>query len=160
MLIFLALGCAAFEPMAVMEQKYGKAGPVISTSFASKQLWPGETWKVYLNASDPDGDMKSIICTITQPGMGTYPPSFVRIREENRKVISGYLYWITGGSNDIRFYPIELTVQIQDMAGHLSTPVSFPLSFRHGIRQEKPPKDTFQEKELGPIMISLRGPSA
>src|SRR3990170_475969 len=62
--LFLFLACAAFEPIAVREEKYGKSVPAIHQSFASTKLRPGDTWKVYLNASDADGDLKSIICTI------------------------------------------------------------------------------------------------
>ncbi len=156
MLSIFAMGCAAFESLAVREEKNGKAVPVIIASFASKQLRPGGTWKVYLKASDPDGDMKRIICLIEQKGIGSYPVSYVNIKEENRRELSGYLYWTTGGVSGAIFTEVQLTVQIQDMARHLSGPVSFPLKFQQDIQQEDPPKDIFQEKDLGPIMIPMQ----
>lgn len=155
-LLFLAMGCAAMEPIEVREGMYGKAIPVISQSFASKQIRPGDTWKVYLNASDPDGDMKNIVCIIEQPGVGTYPISITRIKEDNRKELSGFIYLNTLGSGDLNFVNLTLSVQIQDMAGHFSAPVSFPLSFNNRHRQEDPPKDIFKDKDLGPIMINMR----
>ncbi len=51
---------------------------------------------------------------------------------------------------------LTLTVQIQDRAGHFSNPVSFSLSIELRAQQETPPLDTFREKDLGPIMITLR----
>jgi len=158
-LFCLAMGCAALEPMQVRESKYGKAVPVIHQSFASKQLRPGDTLKVYLTASDPDGDMKKIICTIQQPGVGIYSVSITKIKEENRKELSGYIYLNTfsAPTQQLNFITLTLTVQIQDMAGHVSQAASFSLSFNYRFLQEPPPLGTFQEKDLGPIMIELKG---
>ena len=150
------LGLAAFEIMANNREKKGRATPVISQSFASSSLGQGDIWKVYLNASDPDGDMKYIVCTIDQPGIGTSPVSFTRIKEENRQQLSGYIYLNTAGVDGLNFSSLTLTVQIQDRAGNFSDPVSFSLQFRMGVRQETPPTNTFQEIELGPIMITLQ----
>jgi hypothetical protein len=158
MLLFWAMGCASFESMSVREEKYGKAVPAITASFASKQMRRGDTWRVYLNASDPDGDMKAIVCTIDQPGVGTYPVSNVRILEQDRKELSGYLTLNTVGAKISEFTNIQLTIQIQDLGGHSSVPVSFPLTLQQGMGQEQPPQGTFQEKDLGPIMITLRAP--
>lgn len=83
---FLAMemmGCAGLEPIQKREEIYGKAVPVIRQSYASGQIWPGETWKIFLIASDPDGDMKNIVCTIDQAGVGIYPVSITKIREGN-----------------------------------------------------------------------------
>lgn len=154
-LLFLAMGCAAMEPIEVREGMYGKAVPVISQSFASKQISPGDTWKVYLNASDPDGDIKNIVCIIEQPGTGAYPISFLRISEGNRKEFSGFIHLYTGGIKNLDSVNLSLTVQIQDRAGHFSQPAVFPLSFNSRYTQENPPPGMFPEKDLGPIMIRL-----
>lgn len=161
---FFIMGLAAFKSIkstASNAEKKGKGTPVISQSFASPSLWLGDTWKVYLNASEPDGDMKYIVCTIAQPGMGTYPVSFTRIKEENRRQLSGYIYLTTRGLYGPNLSNITLTVQIQDRAGNFSNPASFPLLFQQGAKQEAPPVDTytFQETDLGPIMITLQSSS-
>jgi hypothetical protein len=155
---FLA-GCAAMEPLEVREKNYGTAPPVIGQSFASKEARPGDTWKVYLKAEDPNGDLRRIVCTIDQPGMGTYPVSHIRIKEAERKELSGFIYLNTRNSRDLDFVNITLTVQIQDMAGHLSQPAVFPLAFNPRFTQEAPPAGAFPEKDLGPVMIQLRTPS-
>ena len=149
-------GCIGLETMEVREAKYGKSVPVIQKSFASKGISPGETWKIYLIASDPDGEMKNIVCTIDQPGVGAYPASFTKIKEDNRKELSGYIYLNTQSLDDVTFVNLTLTVQIQDKAGHFSSPAIFPLSFTSRFRQEPFPPGVFQEKDLGPILIRLR----
>ena len=156
--LLLIGGCAALEPIEVREQMYGKAVPVITQSFASKEIRPGDTWIVYLNAHDPDGDMKQIVCEIQQPGVGVYPAAYIRIKEDERQELAGYIYLTTLHVNYFSFNFINLTlrVEIQDRAGHYSAPVFFPLSFNALYRQEPPPQNVFQEHDLGPIMIQLR----
>ncbi len=158
------MGFAPFKPIGSMGNDKGERGkgtPVISESFASPSLGPGDTWKVYLNASDSDGDMKYILCTLDQPGIGPSPVSFTRIKGKDRQQFSGYIYLFTGGMGGVNFFPLTLTltVQVQDQAGHFSNPVSFSLSFGLGAQQESPPPDVFQEIDLGPIMILLQSSS-
>jgi hypothetical protein len=69
-----------------------KAAPVITQSFASPQIAPGKNWRIYLKASDADGDMEGIVSTVHQPGVGTYPVSSTRTGENYRKELSGYVY--------------------------------------------------------------------
>jgi hypothetical protein len=154
-LFFLLTGCAAMAPFEVKEERYGKSIPVITQSFASPQLRPGETWMVYLKASDPDGDMKNIYATIFQPGMGSYPAGITRIKEGNNKELSGYVHLYTGNDPSLNFVNLTLTIHIQDKAGHFSAPVVFPLSFNNTFRQQSPPSGVFEEKDLGPIMIRV-----
>jgi hypothetical protein len=150
------LGCTGLEPIETREAVYGKASPLIHKSYAAARIREGDTWKVYLNASDPDGDMKYIVCTVDQPGVGVYPASFTRIGEGQRKELSGFLYLNTAGFEDLTFLTLVLTVQIQDMAGHFSPPAAFPLQLTGSDRQEPPSGGEFEETNLGPIMIRLR----
>ena len=137
-----------------------KGVPIIARSFASPQIWPGDTWRVYLSASDPEGDMKAVYCNIDQPGTGTYPVSINRIPEDQQRELSGYLYLTTAGVAGMNFGNLVLTVQIQDQAGNFSEPLSFSLSFNPRVRQEEAPPGLFQDKELGAIMIPLTSGSA
>ena len=140
------------------------AFPVITSHFASSELRPGDTWKIYLKASDTDGDMKYILATVKQAGVGVYPVSFTRIREGNRKELSGYVYLNTmGGSSysSLTFYGLTLTLWVQDRAGNFSDPVEVPLTFGSRVEaQAAPPGGTYQEQDLGPVMIFLRSMSA
>jgi hypothetical protein len=153
-------GCASTEKkMEGPKSQIAKppqAAPVISHSFASPQIAPGRVWKVYLRASDADGDMKEFVCTIHQPGVGTYPVSITRIKEGNQESLSGYLYLNVSAFRNLDFVELTLTVQVRDRAGQFSDPVKFPLSINSRYSQEPPPEGVFQENDLGPIMIQLR----
>jgi len=154
--LFLFTGCAAFESLEVKEQKYGKAPPVVEQSFASKAMKKGDTWKIYLKASDPDGDMKTIIAYFERGvGGGATAVSHTRIKENDRQEINGYLYWYPG-PDSYAVPEMVMTLQIQDMAGHFSNPVSLPLRMQLSGSQELPPEGAFQEKDLGPVMITLQ----
>jgi len=154
--LLLFTGCTAFESLEVKELKYGKAPPVIEQSFASKAMKKGDTWRIYLKASDPDGDMKTIVAYLRVGGMGgTTTVSHTRIKEDGRQKIDGYLYWYPG-FDSYGVPEMVMTIQIQDMAGHFSIPVSLPLVMELSGSQESPPQGVFQEKELGPVMITLQ----
>ena len=155
-LLFLGVAWIIQGAMEVKADAEGRGTPVITQSFASKQIRPNDTWKVYLKASHPDGKMKYIFSIIEQPGVGMYSASITRIKESNRKELSGYIYLNTlGPGNQLNLVNLTLTVQIQDMAGHFSAPAVFPLSIYTRATQEGPPQGAFKEQNLGPIMIRL-----
>jgi hypothetical protein len=131
--------------------------PVITRSFASPKLRPGETWRVYLIASDPKGEMKKIVCTIMQPGVGEYPISFTRIGWDSRQELNGYIYLVTPRFSKLDFSSLTLTVQIQDAAGQYSKAINFPLTFNDLYTQEPPPQGVFKEHDLGAILIRIHG---
>jgi hypothetical protein len=136
--------------------RFPRAVPVITQSYASPQISPGSNWKVYLKASDADGDMKAFFCTIHQPGVGIYPVSITRIKEENQKELSGYLFLNVSAFRNLDLLELTLTVQIQDRAGQFSEPANFPLSINSRYAQQPPPAGVFQDNSLGPVMIQLR----
>ncbi len=141
-----------------LRDAYAVEAPIISASFAPKECLPGNIMKVYLKASSPDSSMKAIYVTVEQAGGGIYPVSITRIKGDQQKELSGYLYWSTmttvGSSSD--FVPLKLIVQIQDNKGRFSEPVVLPVNFKPRVSAENPPAGMFAENELGPIMIRLR----
>ena len=160
-LLFFGSACAGLQS----SELGGSAGkgkpPVISQSFASKQLAAGDTWKIFLNASDVNGDMKQIVSTVSQPGVGE-SVSYTRIKKEDEKEFSGYIYLTTFNSPNysaLNFTTLTLTVQIKDAAGNISKPQVFPLSFNSTFTQEPPPPGVFKEKDMGGILVTLRTPS-
>jgi hypothetical protein len=136
----------------------GKQGDlVITQSFASKEINTGGTWKVYLKASNPDGEMVNIYATVDQPGVGQYPLSIMKLKEENRKEFSGFVYLSTSGpSGSLDGISLTLTIQIQDKSKSFSAPAVFSLLIQNRATQEAPPPGVFKEHELGPIMVILR----
>jgi len=162
-ILLLAAGCATTMNFEEREKAYGKEASVIAETFASKQVRPGDTWKIYLKASDPGGDMHRILAVVNQPGFGPYPISLTKIQGGNGKELSGYVFLNTSGPYGTEwqnFLTFSVTVQIQDRAGHFSEPVSFPLSFQDRYTQDPPPPGKFKEESLGPILVVLRPPEA
>ncbi len=154
--LFLVSACATLAPLEVKEERYGKSVPMITQSYAAPTIRPGDTWKVYLKASDPDGDMQNLYATVFQYGMGTYPLSITRIKKSEEKDLSGYFFLNTGNESAMHFVNLILTVHIQDKGGHFSAPAVFPLAFNAGPSRQVPPSGIFSEKDLGPIMVTLR----
>jgi hypothetical protein len=136
----------------------GKGAPVIRESFASRQMSPFDTWKVYLTAKDPNGDMRNIFAVVDQAGVGQYPLSIIRIKRENQKELSGYVYLTTFGPSTslLNYAELNLTIWVQDRSGNFSEPVTFPLSLNTRYNQAAPPTGKFKEQDLGPIMTRLR----
>ncbi len=127
--------------------------PVIHKAFAAREISPGETWKIYLEASALNGDMKNIFAIIE---WGNSFPSITRIHEKNRKHFAGYIFLKTLNTADpLAGVNLTLRVCIQDAAGHFSEPVVFPLRFQSSSRPQEPPPGVFAEENLGPIMVQL-----
>ncbi len=132
--------------------------PVITEAYAAREMKVGDTWKIYLHASDPEGDMEYILATVDQPGRGGgYPPSATKIRKDQKQQLSGYIYLSTSPNlqQGLEYANITLTVQIKDRQGNLSNPVSFPLHFRSTAQQDPPSPGQFDETDLGPVMIEI-----
>ena len=66
--------------------------PVIIDSYAAEVIRPGTSWRVYLHAKDEDGDMRDIASVLSQPGIGTYPTDFTRIKAADAGEIAGFLF--------------------------------------------------------------------
>ncbi len=153
--VVLILGMGTF--WGAVFKANSSTGPAITQSFASKEIRPGDTWKIYINASDPTGKMKYIYAEVQQAGRGVYPVSMTRIKPENRKEFSGYLYLNTfNAAKAMVFVSVRLVVHLGDGAGNFSEPKIFPLEFYPRAVQASPPAGVFEEKNLGPIMIQLR----
>jgi len=156
---FALTGCSGIMmSMEKKEEVYGKEPPMITESFASKEMRPGDTWKVYLKASDPGADMDYILATVFQVGKKVYPVSFIKVQGENSKEINGYIYLNTlvSGYEFLNFSSLNLTVQVKDKAGHFSQPVEFPLSFFPRAVQGSPSPGVFKDQTLGPVMTTLK----
>jgi len=131
--------------------------PAIHDSFAARNMSPYDTWKVYLHATDPSGEMRYIFAVVDQPGAGESPVSIIRIKPGNRKDLSGYVYLTTFGPSTslLNFAEVRLTIWIRDSSGNFSEPASFSLTLNTRYTQESPPSGKFKEQDLGPIMIRL-----
>jgi hypothetical protein len=155
--VVLATGWAMFEPRTAQTALGGETPPVIVQSFAPKQLRPGDVWKVYLKASDSEGQMKYILATVSQPGTNAYPISMIRIKKENQKELSGYIYLNTAPAAQASFFNLTLTLSVSIKGtGGFSQSAVFPLAFEARPAKEAPPDGVFREQNLGPISVTLQ----
>jgi hypothetical protein len=157
MSLFLVMGYITVASAQSRGATEGTGVPVIIQSFASKEIKPRDNWNVYLNASDPNENIKSIFFVVDQPGVGEYPVSITRVKTENNKELSGYFYLYTSALGfSGQFVKLTLTVYVQDKSGNFSQPAVFPLFIHERATVETPPQGVFKEQALGPIMIQLR----
>ena len=135
--------------------------PVITHSFASKEVSHGDDWRVYVEANDPDGDMRYFVYTISTSGRGGRG-QYVRVGKDNRAKILGYLCVFVAPPEDAigEWAHFELTLHIQDSRGNTSDKVTFPAALARGVKRDSPPLPFNTEglKCLGRIWVAFRGP--
>ncbi len=141
----------------------GGSPPVITHWFASEALHHGDIWKIYVEANDPDGDMRAFVCTFDQVGYGRYSSGYVRIKKRNREKLLGYLTFFSIGGEGFslgEWTQLSLTVFIRDKGGNTSNKVVFPLVLSRGAKQGSPPApfDSGGLEALGSIPIELVNP--
>lgn len=143
--------------------KPGGSPPVIAHWFASKEISHGDIWKIYLDAHDPDGDMRQFVCAFTQVGYGPYPSEYVIIKKQHRERMKGYLVfpsYVGAGRLVSEWTQLSLTIYIRDKGGNTSNKVVFPLVLSRGARQGPPPSpfDIGELDKLGTIPVELIDP--
>jgi hypothetical protein len=116
------------------------SSPVIHFAWAQDKIRQGNDWRIYLSATDPDGDMSRIFCRIDQPGGQVYRPDITRIKKGLEGQLDGYLILRTFSQQDLFGVSLTLTLIIADGAGNESRPVTFPLTI-NGEKMKTPPAD-------------------
>jgi hypothetical protein len=84
--------------------------PVVTQFFAAREICPGDTWKIYFRASDPEGGMKAVYATVDQPGRGPQAAGPISIPQDQQRDLSGFLYLNTAGNQGSAFLNLTLTV--------------------------------------------------
>jgi len=148
----------------VAERETEPAGspPVITHSFASEKLSHGDTWRIYVEANDPDGDMRHFVCVFKQVGYGYYSSEYVRIKKHHREKMKGYLTFYSGAGDGLllpEWTQLSLKVYIQDRGRNTTNKVVFPLVLSRGSKQGAPPPpfDVNGLERLGVISVELVG---
>jgi len=143
--------CAAGCTWLAKPETMGSAPPIIEAHFASPNLYMDQTWKIYVKAHDPDGDMWEARFRIEQPG-ATYENLLgdMKLPKSMWKEFNGYFYMhqalsgTKGGAFDLM-----LTLEIVDSGGRTSGLVKFPLSI--GRKPPTAPPEGFNEAALLPV---------
>jgi len=157
LLVFVA-GCTTCKGVKTAQD--GGTPPMILDSYAAESVRPGATWRVFLKAQDPDGDMQSIIAELFQPGIGYYPVDFTYTKGADREGFAGYLILRTPRDYNLLQEYIEVKLTLLDCEANKSEPVNFTLRFdnKSGYGpQEVPEKwQGAAERKLGTIMVEIR----
>ena len=135
--------------------------PAITNSFAATEVSHGDKWKIYVEASDPDGDMRRFVYKIGGggSGRGVY---YVPIRKADRERMLGYLDVIIAPPQTAQaeWGNLTLTLYIRDRAGNSSEKVAFPVAMTRGGKQASPPSpfNTGELKGVGTIFYEFPVP--
>ncbi len=138
--------------------------PVITQAYALDKAKYGTPLKIYLEADDPNGEMKKIAVTVDQTGYGHYPTDFIILKPEYKKHFKGYIQWNTFSSNAENlpeWTKIEVTVSVLDKDGKESNSFSFPFTFETGVASIPSPPPSFNQTrlaKLGNVDINLYNP--
>ena len=160
-LCILISGCASFTRCEKISTSGKGQPPVILDSYAPSQIRSGATWRVYLRAKDPDGDMKEMIQALMREESSPFDTAFTQIKVEHSAEMDGYIFLRTPSSaqadySRLGFMGLTLRITIRDCQGNKSEQVEFPLDFTLEAAHDLPPKwQDVADRSLGAIMFDL-----
>ena len=161
-LCILFSGCASFTRCEKISTSGKGQPPVILDSYAASQIRPGETWRIYLRAKDPDGDMKEMIQALMREGSSLSNTAFTQIKAEHSAEMAGYIFMRTPSTatadyNRLTFMGITLRITLRDCQGNKSEDVEFPLHFTLEDAHDDLPAEwqDVADNSLGAVMIDL-----
>jgi hypothetical protein len=134
LLIFLLVaslfGCTAFvdEVKQAIPERRGKK-PVISDSYAPRNVTPGTVWKVFIEAQDADGDMQDIVSSMAPATRSLLTYEYTAVKPEEAALLKGYLFTTTPISADLLGEKFDVNIFIRDRAGNKSESVGFTVHF-------------------------------
>jgi hypothetical protein len=141
-LLILMFACAPVAPPVPPPDAARPANPPqLLDSFAVSTMRTGQTWQIFLEGSDPDGDMKDIWFVASQLGGNVWVNQFVNLKGEDRRHLIGYvalptpLYWSSSGWETVR-----VEVRIRDSAGLYSQQVVYEVMIGSHTGEPIPPK--------------------
>ena len=163
--VFAFVLFSAYPGVTGVEPNREARGPVITHAFAIDKRYYGDTWRIYVEAEDPGGQMLRIASVVDQVGYGHYPTDWIYLEPQYEKHFKGYIQWNTF-STKARYLSewtqISLKVSVFDKNGNESNEVIFPFTFEMTPKQyvDKPPApfDQGDLPRLGYIMIDLFNP--
>ncbi len=117
--------------------------------------------KLYIEASDPNGDMLRIATVIEETGSGYHPPDWIFLKQNHRSHFAGYLQWNTHSLFGVpEWHNVTLKVSVFDRSGNESNVVVFPFEFLSEVLPKPQPPAPFDQgniPRLGHVMTELKG---
>lgn len=160
--IFLAAITAKAFLLPPTEGPVGKAHePVLEVMTAQAEIRNGETWKIYIRATDPDGDLDKIQVTFGQSGVGPYSPDTLYFDKKAASLSGAISVWayLKGGWGGDETIHGTVEVLVADRAGNVGNAKIMNFEV-----QTFGPKDTFTPPsgintniDLGQVEFPLQG---
>ncbi len=124
-LLLLTGGGAQALSSFILPPEEGPVGkqhePTVQAIAAQTEIRDGAFWKIYVKATDPDGDLDKIMVTFGQLGASVYSPDIL-YQDKRTKTLNGHiLVWARlngGGATDTIYATVEITAI--DRAGNIS----------------------------------------
>jgi len=160
MAVFSCIGAGGFRSTS------GTQPPVITHSYAVDKGSYGQTWKIYIEAEDPDGDMLKIASVLQQEGVRyRQPVDYIFLKKSDQKYVKGFLSLETYNLREPSATAsprLTLKVTIIDKAGNESKQAVFNLDYvgeESGSGASLPaPFDQGNIPKLGNILIEGKYP--
>ncbi len=136
-----------------------QSGPVLEKIWAPAELNAGSILRIYIKASDPDGNLRWVIVSGARGGQKAEPTGAVPIRvtKEFRKDMNGYVYWDTKQAS-VTNTEGKIWIQLEDWKGNESDTKFVVIRLvPTGAKEERPPAE-FKNVEIGPIMVHTLQP--
>lgn len=129
--------------------------PVIEDSFAVSSMPKGALWNVYLQASDPAGDMSHLWVVVRQLGKKEVTET-IRLTGPNQRAFSGFVTVYPRGAVFSQWENLDITVRIRDRAGNLSERAEHQVQMGWQTREMLPAKwSNATHNQLGTVLIDL-----
>jgi hypothetical protein len=134
-----------------------KHRPIVEAIAAQNDIREGSLWKIYLRASDPDGDLDKIFVSFSQLGADFTPDLLPQ--KTKVQVMNGYiLVWakLEGGAATSDIYG-QVDIRVEDRAGNYSEPkiMSFTLGQYGQADRFVPPAEFNSTNSLGQAEFPL-----
>jgi hypothetical protein len=150
-------GCATSSNQGTKSRKPTGKPPVVVDYYAVEVIRPGDTWRLYLQAKDEDGDMSYIAALLYQPGVGYYPTSTIHLEEDDRKEFEGYIFLFTPSGRGLSGDRLEFTVVVWDKHRNGSKNLNVQLTFGSVTTEEVPEKwQLANNNTLGAFNFDIR----
>jgi hypothetical protein len=163
--VLLTFGCAVEQmtttyssPPAPPAAGQATGGPVLEDMYAHSYIPNGGLWKVYVQGSDPAGNMTGLWVTTTQLGKKTQD-DFIPLKGEDRSAFSGFIEIPTAAFFNLAWDFVRIDVRIKDAAGHYSREGSVEAELGHVSNRETPAKWASAHR-LGSIIFHFENPNS
>ncbi|MFQ5895615.1 MAG: hypothetical protein ACE5JJ_07350 [Nitrospinota bacterium] len=162
--VFLLMGCASADFIRLREGPVGMAHrPALEEVFVTPQSTRGDPVRIYVKASDPDGDLDRFVVSLEQ--LADLYPQEVILLPQGVKAISGYIDFlgtVPPPSQPIDELEVWVNVHAEDRAGNSSERRRLYLIISdHQVEQIPPPDGRFDlTRRLGWLREWLQTPES